>query len=127
MEIISSERNCLGTMSFCLKLGNMRKAEEFVTYPLQAGDSGETLCLQSHTRWAELNTKTGAVIVSDRHSFANYISLAIDKAKGTAKTDQATPEQLSRILEKVRGTASPNAGGNNCLRIYCDNSAASLV
>lgn len=127
MELENYKKNCMGTMSFSLKLGKMKKAESFCSYPLQRGDNGEKLCLQSSHRWAELNTKTGAVALSARRAqYANNIWLMICKAKGTAETDQATPEQLAEILAAVRGTASPMAG-NNALHIFCDNSAAALV
>lgn len=128
MELMTYKKNCLGTMDFTLKIGKMKKAEKFCTYPLQKGDNGEKLSLQSAHRWAELDTKTGAVILSARRAqYANNLWLMMCRAKGTAETDQATPEQLAEILAAVRGTASPNAGGNNALRIYCDNSAAALV
>lgn len=128
MELVSYRKNCLGTMSFTLKIGKMRKAEEFCTYPIQKGDNGEKVCLQSGHRWAELNTRTGAIEMSDRQAtYANHITLMLSKVKGTAVYDTATPEQLAEILAAIRGTASPNAGGNNCLRIYCDNSNAALV
>lgn len=115
-------------MDFTLKLGKMKKAEEFCTYPIQRGDNGEILRLQSGHRWAELNTRTGEVSVSARRAqYANSMWLMLCKVNCTAESDQATPEQLSRILGAVRGTASPMAGGNNILAMYCDNSNAALV
>ena len=126
MEIISAKKNCLGTMSFTLKMGKMKKAEEFVTYPIQRGDNGEKVYLQSHHRWAELNTKTGAVQLSARRAqYANSEWLAMCKAIGTAETDNATEEQLGEMLSAIRGTASPNAGSNGIM--YCDNSNANAV
>lgn len=128
MEILSYRKNCLGTMSFTLKIGKMRKAEEFTTYPIQRGDNGAKVCLQSGHRWAELNTKTGAVEMSERKAnFANNLTLFISKMNGKAEFDTATPEQLAEMLGAIRGTASPMAGGNNCLGMYCDNSNAALI
>lgn len=127
MEILAKEKNCLGTMSFTLKIGRMKKAEEFCTYPIQRGDNGDKLCLQSSHRWAELNTRTGAVEMSARHSFSNSMSLFMDKLNGTAESDKANEGQLEEILSAVRGTASAKAGGNNVLGVFCDNSNASLV
>lgn len=128
MEIISYEKNRLGTMSFTLKMGKMKKAEEFTTYPIQRDDNGAVLRLQSSHRWAELNTKTGEIELSARRAqYANSMYLLICKINGTAESDKATAEQLNEILSAVRSTASPMAGGNNILAIYCDNSNASLI
>ena len=128
MEIVSLKKNCLGTMSFVLKMGKMKKAEDFITYPVQRDDDGSKIRLQSHHRWAELNTKTGEIDLSARRAqYANSWFLLECKAKGIAEKDKATPEQLETILNAVRGTASPMAGGNNILSMYCDNSNADKV
>ena len=121
-------KNCLGTMSFVLKIGRMKKAEEFCTYPVQKDDDGHVVYLQSHHRWANLLTKTGEIEVSARRDqYANSVWFAVCKARGTTETDRATPEQLSEILSAIRGTASPNCGGQNILSMYCDNSNADRV
>lgn len=120
-------KNCLGTMSFELRLGKMKKAEAFCTYPIQKDDSPLHIFLQSHHRWAVLNTKTGQVELSARRAqYANDVWLAVCRAQGTNEFDQATPEQLDTILSAIRGTASPKAG-NNILSMYCDNTNAALV
>jgi hypothetical protein len=49
------------------------------------------------------------------------------RIKGTAETDKATSEQLEQMLSAIRKTASPMAGGNNILSMFCDNSNAGLV
>lgn len=128
MQIVSKEKNCLGTMSFVLKIGKMKKAEEFVTYPLQKEDTTAKLCLQSGHRWAELDTATGEIVMSARRAqYANSVWLMICKMQGTAETDKADESQLAEILDAVRGTASPKAGGDNILSMYCDNSNAALL
>ena len=128
MELVSKQKNCLGTMSFTMKLGKMKKAESFTTYPIQKGENGDKVYLQSSHRWAELNTRTGEIILSARRAqYANSWWLLECKINGTAETDKANAEQLSEILDAIRGTASPNCGGNNILSMYCDNSNANLV
>jgi hypothetical protein len=115
-------------MDFTLKLGRMKKAEEFCTYPIQSDDDGSVLRLQSHHRWAEMNTRTGEVRLSARRAqYANSYWLIECKLKGTMETDRATKEQLEQMLVAVRGTASPMAGGDNVLNMFCDNSNAILV
>lgn len=128
MEILGMKKNCLGTMDFTLRMGKMKKAEEFVTYPVQKDDNGDKVWLQSHHRWAELNTRTGEIELSARRAqYANSMWLMLCKINGTAESDKATKEQLEQICSAIRGTASPNAGGNNILSMYCDNSNAGLV
>ncbi len=128
MQLVSYKKNCLGTMDFTLKLGKMRKAEKFCTYPIQKDDDGAILRLQSSHRWAEMNTKTGEIKLSARRAqYANAVWLLCCQLNGTAETDKATTEQLNEMLSQIRGTASPMAGGNNILGMYCDNSNANLV
>ena len=128
MKLISMKKNCLGTMDFTLKLGKMKKAEKFCTYPIQKGDDASVLYLQSSHRWAEMNTKTGEVILSARRAqYASSAWLLCCKINGTAETDKADAEDLEKMLSAIRGTASPMAGGDNCLSMYCDNSNAALV
>jgi len=128
MEIVSMRKDCLGTMSFTLKMGKMKKAEEFCTYPIQKGDNGDKVYLQSSHRWAELNTRTGEVEMSARRAqYANSWFLLECRIKGTTESDKATAEQLEQMLGAIRGTASPMAGGNNILGMFCDNSNADLV
>ena len=125
MEITSMKKNCLGTMSFELKIGKMKKAEEFCTYPIQRGESGDKVFLQSHHRWAELNTRTGEIEMSARRAqYANSMFLLECKIKGIAESDKATAEQLEKMLGAIRGTASPKAGNS---LIFCDNSNTNLV
>ena len=125
MQIISAKKNILGTMSFVLKIGKMKKAEDFCTYPIQKGDKTDKVYLQSHHRWAELNTKTGEIEMSARREqYANKVWLSICKANGTSETDKAEPSQLNEMLDAIRGTASPKAGTSV---IFCDNSKAALV
>ena len=126
MEIINSEKNCLGTMSFTLKIGKMRRAEEFTTYPISKRDSKAILYLQSGHRWAELNLHDGSIIMSARRAqYANSMWLVACKVNGTAEHDQCTEEQLQAIKEAVRYTASAEAGTNGI--VYCDNSGADEV
>lgn len=127
MELVSMRKNCMGTMDFTLKMGKMKKAEEFCTYPIQKNDNGDILRLQSHHRWAELNTRTGEIQISARrHQYACSVWFLTCKINGTIETDKATPDQLEMMLSAVRGTASPMAG-NNAFHVYCDNSNANLV
>lgn len=127
MEILGMRKNCLGTMSFELKMGRMKKAEEFCTYPIQKDNKGERIYLQSGHRWAEMDTQSGEVHLSARRAqYANNIWLAICRARGIDEHDCATAEQLAQILSAIRGTAGERVG-NNPLHIFCDNSNTARV
>lgn len=128
MILVSMRKNCMGTMDFTMRIGKMKKAEEFTTYPISESDSGKILYLQSSHRWAEMNTETGEITMSARRAqYANSVWLTYCKIHGTTEKDRASDEQLAKMLEAIRGTASPMAGGNNILSVYCDNSNAALV
>ena len=128
MELLSIRKNCMGTMDFTLRMGKMKKAEEFTTYPIQKNDNGAIVRLQSHHRWAELNTKTGEIELSARRQqYADSMWLVLCKINHTSEHDQANTEQLAKMLDAIRGTASPMAGGNNILAMYCDNSNADKI
>lgn len=128
MELVSYKVNCLGTVSFTAKFGKMKKAEEFTTYPIQSKEDAKIICLQSSHRWAEMNAETGEIIISARRAqYANSMFLMLCKMNGTAERDKATAAQLAKMLSAIRATASPHAGGNNILSMYCNNSAAALV
>ena len=120
-------KNCLGTMNFNLKIGKMKKAEEFCTYPIQKTDDGEIIYLQSGHRLAQLNSKTGEIQMSARRAqYANSAWFMCCKINRTLESDMANESQLSEMLSAIRGTASPKAG-DNVLHLFCDNSNANLV
>lgn len=75
-----------------------------------------------------MNAETGGIIISARRAqYANSMFLMLCKMNGTAERDHATPAQLAEMLTAIRATASPRAGGNNILSMFCNNSAAALV
>lgn len=120
-------KNLMGTTSFDGKFGRMRKAQDFVVYPLQKGDSVKVIHVQSKNRWAEINLETNVLTLSASHSHANSFALSLDIVKGKAEKVTMTKEELNPLLDHIRGTASPMAGGNNCLSMYCDNSQANQI
>ncbi len=127
MKIISMKLNCMGTMDFTLKIGKMKKAEEFTTYPIQKGDNTDVIFLQSEHRWVQLNTKTGEIEMSARRAqYANAAWFVCCKINKTIETDSADVEQLKTMLSAIRKTAGDKVG-DNMLHIFSDNSNAALV
>ena len=121
------KKNCMGTMDFTMRIGKMKKAEDFITYPVQKDDSPLHIFLQSHHRWAILNTKTGEIEMSARRDqYANSAWLIVCRGRGTNEFDRATPDQLASMLDAIRATAGGKVG-DNILHIYSDNTNAALV
>lgn len=101
-------------VNITLKLGNMRKAQEFTLYPLTATD--KKVCIQSSQRWAEIDIETGSGAINRiGKQYANswlmrYDPLAI----------QLTPEQVAELkaaVQKMIGSTNADgsftiAGGN---------------
>ena len=52
-------KNCVGTLSFEAKFQGMRKAQEFITFPMK--EAVRTILIQSDTRFAWINLDSGAV------------------------------------------------------------------
>lgn len=125
--ISNIHKNNMGTTSFNGKFGKMRKEQDFIVYPIQSGDSGKTLSIQSGHRYAVISVESGKMILSSNQAnYANSMTLQMDMMNGKAESVLIPSEELETLLAFIRGTASPMAG-NNCMSLFCDNSNASLV
>ena len=118
-------KNIMGTTSFDAKFGRMRKAQSFIVYPIN--NETEIIRVQSDKRWAEINLTTNTIMLSSNHNYANSMALMIDIAKGKSERITFIDTDIKPLLDAIRKTASPMAGGNNCLSMYCDNSKANLI
>jgi len=54
----------MGTVSFDGKFDGMRKAQDFIVYPMHEGNSADSALVQSDTRIGRIDLQTGAVIMS---------------------------------------------------------------
>lgn len=125
MEITDFEKNCMGTMSFSLKLKGMRKAEEFCVYPINK--QTEVIYFQSPHRWANLNLKSKTFEVSARREqYANSAWFTVCQINHTTTEDKLTNEQFDLIISKIKDTVGESVG-NNILAIVCDNSYADKI
>lgn len=125
--ISNIRKNTMGTASFDGKFGKMRKAQNFVTYPIQSGDNGKTIAIQSEHRYAVISVESGKMVLStNQANYANSMTLQMDMINGKAEPVLIPSDELETLLSFIRGTASPMAG-NNGMRLFCDNSNASLV
>jgi hypothetical protein len=118
--ITQIRKNIMGTISITAKFNGMRKAQEFIIYPIKAGDDATTLLLQSDTRIGRINLITGAVLMSPPRAGGSYgVHLAFASIIDTLNT-----EDLAGLKFRLVQTASPMAGSSV---VYCDNSGADNV
>ena len=103
MELYGIKKSVLGK-KFTLKMGKMKKAEEFCDYPiLKTSDGRKLLPLQSAHRWAEIDLESGDVLLSARRNqYATSWFLIECRVKGIAETDKATEEQLKQLNDAVK-------------------------
>lgn len=76
--VTNCKKNIMGTVSFYGQFNGMRKAADFIVYPMQ--DSGEIIKIQSNTRIGTINLFDGLVTMSQAHSGGAYfLHLQLDK------------------------------------------------
>lgn len=116
--ISNIHRNIMGTISFDLKAEGMRKAQEFIVYPMR--DSTPVLMIQSDTRIGFIHLATGAVALTPSIKGGAYgVHLGLRKPVGTL-----TGEQLLLLKAQVAATSGFDVGRSRNGVIGVDNSAA---
>jgi hypothetical protein len=108
--------NIMGTLSFNLKLPNMRKAQDFTVYP--ASEKSEIIMIQSDTRIGKVNMSDGKLYMSKSHINGAY---AIHLSTDTLDTFTLTAEQLETLKSELAKTAGSKVGKSV---VYSDNSYA---
>lgn len=114
--ITNIRRNIMGTTSFDGKFPGMRKAQDFIVYPMK--DSAESAMIQSDTRIGRINLQTGEILMSKPVSSGAYsVHLMFAKVIG-----KLSGEDLLLLKAGIFGSAHGHAGTNGV--VFCDNSAA---
>lgn len=117
--ITNIRKNCMGTVSFDGKFNGMRKAQDFIVYPMHAGNDASMAKVQSDTRIGMINMESGTVTMSrPKANGAYFIHL-----NGASIVGTLTSEELLMLKAAIFATASGKAG-NNAMHVYTDNSAA---
>lgn len=115
--ITNIKKNCMGTVSFDGKFLGMRKAQDFIVYPIKEME-GSKITIQSDTRIGHLCMDTGAITLAGPHASGAYFHhLPFAERKG-----QASSEELLLLKAAIMATASGKAGTNGI--VYTDNSGA---
>ena len=114
--ITGIKKNIMGTVSFQGKFTGMRKAAEFIVYPMQ--DSGTVITIESDTRIGRLDLFNGLVRMSQPHSGGAYfIHLSMDKPVFT----MVSKEDCQTLRGWVKATGGLEVGESI---VKCDNTGA---
>ena len=120
-KIINIRKNCMGTLSIEFKFNGMRKAQEFIIYPVKAGETPDNLLIQSDTRIGRIDLNTGAVTMSPPRSGGSYnVHLMF-----ATHIDTLDREEIAGLKFRLIQTADRMAGNNGV--IYTDNSGVEAV
>lgn len=111
-------KNIMGTLSFDGKFAGMRKAQDFIVYPVKSGDDRQQITIQSDSRIGQIELSTGNVRLSQpRKGGAYFVHMM-----GAAWAGKLNAEQLFSLKAQLFATASGKAGSNGI--VYTDNSGA---
>ena len=114
--ITNIHRNRMGTTSFDGKFDGMRKAQDFIVYPMHEGRQTEAAQVQSDTRIGMIHLQTGAVMMSPSRQGGSYgVHLAFAKPAG-----KLSGEELLALKTAIFASAHGKAGTNGV--VYTDNS-----
>jgi hypothetical protein len=116
-------KNRMGTVSFDGMFAPQRKAQDFVVYPIKAGDDAVRIMIQSNKRIGYIDMQSGNVDLSPSRAGGSYFHhLALAQRVGKLST-----EDLFGLKAHVFATAHGAAGKAENGFIQCDNSGALAV
>ena len=116
VEITSPRKNIMGTLSFSMKFGGMRKPQEFIVYPVSS--ESDVIRIQSDTRFGIIGMKNGNGLMSQSHASGAYgHHMSTDKLTPFSLTDA----QLEELKEMLANTAGKSVGSSI---VKTDNSGA---
>lgn len=118
--ISNIHKNCMGTVSFDLKTKTMRKAQDFIVYPIKHGC--DRLIIQSRTRigWISLE---GHIHLSKPHASGAYFHHLGESAFHLNLSGEDLFNLKSHVFASAHGAAGKEENGF----IQCDNSGALSV
>lgn len=119
MSIIATKikKNCMGTISFDIKLAGMRKEQDFIVYP---NPQNGIIQIQSNDYWGEIIDGVVTFYRDSSHSNSWDFSLAVSQGK----TKKCTIENWQELRERIIGSAGALVGDYH---IVCDNSGAASI
>ena len=120
-EVLNISKNRMGTISIDLKIKGMRKAQDFIFYPINK--ESKYIKIQSDTRIAKLNLD-GVGFMSKPHKSGAYFH--------HLQMDDLTPFKIERadwqqIVDYIGLTESKEAGKEENGGMFSDNSGAKSI
>jgi hypothetical protein len=120
-EIFGLKRNIMGTTDIEMRISGMRKAQDFIVYPIGADDARSVITIQSGTRIGQINLVKGVGVMSQSHSSGAYfVHLQMDKLTPFT-ISESDLENLKAFINKTSGSSV----GSSIVK--SDNSGASGV
>lgn len=121
-KITNIKTDCLGTLSFDGKFAGMRKAQEFIVYPIKKDEDATQIKIQSDTRIGKIFLDSGDVVLSpSRQGGSYFVHMVLAK-----KVDTLSKEELAGLIFRLVQTAGESVGNNN-MNVFTDNSGADKV
>lgn len=114
MMIENIHTGIMGTVCFDGKFKGMRKPQDYIVYPIQAGGDNRKARIQSDKTSGYIDLKSGDVVILDGAHFIGPIKCS----------DILSGEELLLFKSGIESTASGKAGKRN---VFSDNSGASGV
>jgi hypothetical protein len=117
-ELLQVKSNIMGTTDLIMKIKGMRKAQDFIVYPISSQDTNKPITIQSDTRFGYLDLTTGNGLMSQSHQNGAY--------SYNFMVDKKVPFRISEIdLQKIKEHLASRVGANVGSRgILSDNSGA---
>ena len=116
--ITNFSKNCMGTISFDAKFNGMRKAQDFIVYPMQHDYQAKAAKIQSDTRIGTIDLSTGLVMLSPARAGGSYEP----HMAFAAFAGMISSVELLLLKSNIFATAHGKAGDNGI--VYCNNLAA---
>ena len=120
-DISRLRKNIMGTLSFDLKAGSMRKAQDFIVYPMS--ELEDKIKIQSDKKFGLISLEDGRGILS-KGSGNTFMHLRRDMAMRNVITFQLSSSQLEELINSLRSTGGKEVGNSV---VISDNSGASLL
>lgn len=118
MSITNITRNCMGTCSFDAQFKSMRKAQDFIVYPIPSGETLNRILVQSDTRIGYIYLDDGRVALTPPvASGARGYHLP-----SRMHIDTLSAEEIFNLKAHITASASKHAGSNGL--VYTDNAEA---
>jgi len=109
-------KNCMGTTDFDGKFNGMRKAQSFIVYGMESGQTEAKI--QSSTRLGLLCLDTGRVEMSTpRANGAGFAHFSFDRFKKITKFSQITEEERIELRDFIKGTGGDLVGSVGILSV----------